>query len=263
MGMALPVEVLRLQTEISRMQRASARVTALPVHDALAPLFPEGGLRPGAVYTLDPAASLLLALLAEPSRAGSWCAVVGMPELSAEAAEAAGVDLSRFALVPEPGDRWLAAVSAIAEVFPMVAVRPAGSPRDAEVARLTARLRDRGGVLLVTGPWPQAEATLHLEDPVWSGLGEGHGLLTARTVTVSSSGRRSPVPKRVRVQLPGPQGAPVAVPRPALVPAVVPVPAAEERIDAAAAERAERARAVLARAEQKTRAARRGLAAVG
>lgn len=255
--MALPVEVLRLQTEISRMQRASARVKALPVHDALAPLFPEGGLRPGAVYTLDSSASLLLALLAEPSRAGSWCAVVGMPELSAEAAEAAGVDLSRFALVPDPGDRWLAAVSAIAEVFPVVAVRPVGSPRDAEVARLTARLRDRGGVLLVAGGWPQAEATLHLEDPVWTGLGEGHGLLTARMVTVAASGRRSPVPKRVRVQLPGPLGAPVAIPRPTLVPAPAPRP---EPADPETVERAARAREVLARAEQKTR---RGLAAVG
>lgn len=232
--MALPVEVLRLQTEISRMQRASAQVRALPVHDALSPLFPEGGLRPGSVYTLDPSTSLLLALLAEPSRSGSWCAVVGMPDLSAEAAESSGVDLSRFALVPDPGDRWLSAVSAISEVFPVVAVRPPGIPRDAEVARLTARLRDRGAVLLVTGRWPQAESTLRLEDPVWSGLGHGHGLLSSRTVTVSASGRRSPVPKRVRVQLPGPQGVPVAVSRPTVFPV-----------------------------EQTTRADRRGLAAVG
>ncbi|GAA4762220.1 hypothetical protein GCM10023351_00780 [Microbacterium gilvum] len=259
MGMALPVEVLRLQTEISRMQRASARVDALPVHGALSPLFPEGGLRPGAAYALDPSASLLLALLAEPSRAGSWCAAVGMPDLSSEAAEAAGVDLSRLALVPEPGERWLAAVSAIAEVFPVIAVRPAGVPRDADVARLSARLRDRGGVLLVTGRWPQAEAVLRLEDPSWSGIGDGHGLLSARTVTVAATGRRSPVPRRVRVQLPGPQGAPVAVSRPRLAPVPAPEPAATTPDD----DRAARARDVLARAEQRMRAPRRGLAAIG
>ena len=31
---------------------------------------------------------------------------------------------------------------------------------DAEISRLAARLRDRGAVLLVQGPWPQAEAVL-------------------------------------------------------------------------------------------------------
>lgn len=209
--MALPAEVLRLQTEISRMQRTSARADTVPVHDALAPLFPGGGLRPGAAYTLEPSASLLLALMSAPSRAGGWCAAVGMPELSAEAAERAGVDHARLVLVPEPGDRWLSAVAAIAEVFPLIAVRPPSVPRDAEVSRLSARLRDRGGVLLVTGGWPQPEAALSMADPVWSGIGAGHGLLAARTVTVVATGRRSPVPRRVRVQLPGPQGLPVAV----------------------------------------------------
>jgi hypothetical protein len=221
--MALPAEVLRLQTEISRMQRTSARADTVPVHDALAPLFPGGGLRPGAAYAMDPSASLLLALMAEPSRAGGWCAAVGMPDLSAEAAESAGVDPARLVLVPEPGERWLSAVSAIAEVFPLIAVRPPSTPRDAEVSRLAARLRDRGGVLLVTGGWPQPEATLSLADPEWSGLGAGHGLLAARTVTVVAAGRRSPVPRRVRVQLPGPQGRPVAVAE-RLRPLAAPIP---------------------------------------
>ncbi|MER7797640.1 hypothetical protein [Microbacterium sp. NPDC096154] len=198
----------RLRTQITRMQRRSAQVDAMPVHPALAPLFPEGGLRPGAVYSLDTATSLLLALLSAPSRAGSWCAAIGMPELAAEAAESYGVDLERFALVPEPGDRWLPVTSAVAEVFPVVAVRPPRAARDGDTARIGAKLRDRGGVLLVQGAWPQAEATLRLHDPAWSGLGQGHGLLAAREVTVSAIGRRFPVPRSVRVQLPGPLGAP-------------------------------------------------------
>jgi len=199
-------EIMRLQAQISRMQRRSAQVAALPVHGALAPLFPEGGLRPGAAYTIDPSPSLLFALIAEASREGSWCAAIGMPELGAEAAEGYGVELARFALVPDPGPRWLAVASAVAEVFPVVAVRPPSPPRDAEVARLSARLRDRGGVLLVQGPWPQAEAAIGLRDPQWTGIDRGHGVLTGRTVTVAASGRRSPVPRTVRVQLPGPLG---------------------------------------------------------
>jgi hypothetical protein len=212
-GAAAPqtaAEIQRLRAQITRMQRRSAQVDAIPVHPELAPLFPEGGLRPGAVYSLDAATSLLLALMSAPSRAGSWCAAIGMPELAAEAAEGYGVDLERFALVPDPGDRWLAVTSAVAEVFPVVAVRPPRAARDGDTARIGAKLRDRGGVLLVQGPWPQAEAALRLHDPEWTGLGQGHGLLAAREVTISATGRRFPVPRSVRVQLPGPLGAPAA-----------------------------------------------------
>jgi len=201
-------EIQRLRAQITRMQRRSAQVDAMPVHPALAPLFPEGGLRPGAVYSLDTATSLLLALMSTPSRTGSWCVAIGMPELAAEAAEGYGVDLDRFALVPDPGERWLAVMSAVAEVFPVVAVRPPRAARDAETARIGAKLRDRGGVLLVQGAWPQAEATLRLADPEWTGLGQGHGLLAARHVTVTAMGRRFPTGRSVRVQLPGPLGTP-------------------------------------------------------
>ncbi|GAA3648398.1 hypothetical protein [Microbacterium marinilacus] len=204
-------EVQRLRGQITRMQRRSAQVDAIPVHDALASLFPDGGLRPGSVYSVDGGTGLLLALMAAPSRAGSWCAAIGMPELAAEAAEGYGVDLERFAMVPSPGDRWLAVTAAVAEVFPVVAVRPSHSARDSETARIGAKLRDRGGVLLVQGRWPQAEATLRLHDAAWSGLGQGHGLLAVREVTVTAVGRRFPVPRSVRVQLPGPLGAPASV----------------------------------------------------
>ena len=203
-------DVQRLRAQITRMQQRRAQVDAVPVHETLAPLFPEGGLRPGAVYSLDTSTSLLLALMSAPSRAGSWCAAIGMPELAAEAAEAYGVDLERFALVPDPGERWLAVASAVAEVFPIVAVRPPRTARDSDTARVSAKLRDRGGVLLVQGTWPQAEAVLTLSDPAWSGLGQGHGLLAAREVTISATGRRFPVARTVRVQLPGPLGAPAA-----------------------------------------------------
>ena len=88
-----------------------------------------------------------------------------MPQLGAEAAEGLGVDLSRLVLIPDPGPRWLAVTATIAEVLPVVAVRPSGRASDAEVSRLAARLRDRGAVLLVQGPWPQAEASSRSATP--------------------------------------------------------------------------------------------------
>ena len=112
--------------------------------------------------------------MSRPSQDGSWCAVIGMPELGAEAAESLGVDLGRLVLVPDPGPRWLAVTATIAEVVPVVAVRPPTRAADGEVARLAARLRDRGTVLLVQGPWPQAEAMLEVGDPEWTGVGRGH-----------------------------------------------------------------------------------------
>ena len=156
--------------------------------------------------------SLLLALLAQPSQSGSWCGVVGMPRLGAEAAEKLGVDLSRLVLIPDPGPRWLAVTATIAEVLPVVAVRPSGRATDAEVSRLAARLRDRGAVLLVQGPWPQAEAVLEVGDPVWTGVGRGHGYLDGRTVTVTSSSRRWPRPRRERLLLPDASGGLAAAP---------------------------------------------------
>ena len=203
-GREVGLDALRAQLERTQGRRLDAPV--LPVHEAFAALLPGGGLRPGAAYSLAPSSALLLALMAGPSQSGAWCAAVGMPELGAEAGEQAGVDLTRLVLIPDPGPRWLAVVATVAEVMPVVAVRPPVRAKDADVARLGARLRDRGTVLLVQGAWPQAEAVLELSEPRWTGLGRGHGHLAEREVTVTVGSRRWSVPRRGRIALPAPDG---------------------------------------------------------
>ncbi len=198
--------VARLRAQLERVQGHRLDAPVLPVHPALASLLPGGGLRPGAAYSLPRSTSVLLALLAQPSQSGSWCGVIGMPRLGAEAAERLGVDLSRLVLIPDPGARWLAVTSTVAEVLPVVAVRPAGRAADGEIARLAARLRDRGAVLLVQGPWPQAEAVLEVGEPAWEGVGRGHGYLSGREVTITASSRRWPRSRRTRVMLPDAAG---------------------------------------------------------
>ncbi|GAA1698326.1 hypothetical protein GCM10009808_14760 [Microbacterium sediminicola] len=198
-------EVHRLRAKVEQVQGRSLDAPALPAYPALSRLLPGGGLRPGSVYTLAPGAasvSLLLSLLAPPSQAGSWCGVVGMPDLGAEAAERLGVDLSKLVIVPGPGSRWLAVTSTVTEVLPVVAVRPPGRVSDAEASRFAARLRDRGSVLLVQGSWPQAEATLSVSDAGWSGLGQGHGYLGVREATITVASRRLSTPRRGRMLLP-------------------------------------------------------------
>lgn len=194
--------IAHLRSRVEQVQGRRLGASVLPVHPALADLLPGGGLRAGSAYTIGPSTSLLLALLARPSQDGSWCAAVGMPDLGIEAASQLGVDLSRLVLIPDPGERWLAVTAAVADVLPVVATRPPGRVSEGEASRLAARLRDRGTVLLVQGVWPQAEASLSIGAPEWSGLGAGHGYLTERVLTVTVESRRSPVPRRARLVLP-------------------------------------------------------------
>lgn len=191
----------KLRAQVATAE-SRVRPGAYPVAPALAALLPEHGLRPGSAYCLDSSGALLLALLAEPSTEGHWCGVVGIPEFGAEAAQLAGVNLDRLVLVPEPGQDWLGVVAALAEVLPVLALRPPGRVREADAARLGSRLRDRGSVLLVHGDWPRAEARLELADPHWAGLGAGFGHLSGREVLVRGFSRRLGTDRVARLLLP-------------------------------------------------------------
>lgn len=141
-------------------------------------------LHAGGSYEVD-SASLALALMAGPSRAGGWCAVVGVPDFGALAAAEVGVDLERTVLVPEPGDHWLEATAALVDVATVVVVRPRG-PVPASVAeKLGARLRTRGAALVALGSWPRCEVRLSIAEPQWAGLGRGEGHLRSRRLVVS------------------------------------------------------------------------------
>ncbi len=181
--------VAALQQRIQGMQATKLSTTALPTLPALAEILPGGALREGAAYSVDGSTTLVMALLAGPSRSGAWCGVVGLPDFGAEAATRFGIDLERLVLVPSPGEQWLTVTAALVDVLTVVVTRPPRQASDADVARLGARLRQRGCALIVIGEWPQSEAQLRVTSSRWSGVGRGHGLLAGREVTVSSSGR--------------------------------------------------------------------------
>ena len=195
----------RLRAQVA-VKEARIRQAPYPVHPVLAALLPDGGLKPGAAYSLTGAGALLLALLAEPSREGHWCGVVGMRDFGAEAAALAGVELDRLALIPDPAEQWLAIAAALVEAVPIVAVRPVGRVSEGDAAKLMSRLRDREAVLLVDGPWPRAEAQLSVSELRWSGVGAGYGYLASREVTVTVNSRRNPLSRSVRLVLPTAEG---------------------------------------------------------
>ena len=191
---SVSVEVAELLDRTRPVALAGCR--ALSVAAGLETLLP-GGLRRGGTVALAEGpgrTSLLLALLSGPSAEGSWCAVVGMPGLGAEAAAAAGVDLGRLALVPDPGDRWPTVVSSLLDgvdlvVLDVAALRP--RLRAADARRLAARARHHSSVLVALGGWPEApDLSLRVAGVHWEGLGGGHGHLRRGAMDVEVTGRR-------------------------------------------------------------------------
>ncbi len=143
----------RLGDLVARGSEAAARrgvdrVIAMP--SPLREMLPGGGLRRGSTVTVRGSTSLLFAMLGAATRAGCWCAVVGMPHLGLVAAAELGVDLDRFALVPEPGADWPQVVAALLDGIDVVVVAPPAGTPTALARRLAARARQRGTVLVPT-----------------------------------------------------------------------------------------------------------------
>jgi hypothetical protein len=178
----------------------------IAVDPALAPLLP-GGLRRGSTVAVHGSISLLLALLGPASAAGSWCALVGFPHVSAEAAHEYGVELSRLAVVPRPGEGWTTAVGALLDAVDIVAARPPQRLVPGDVRRLAARIRAREAVFVPFGDWPSAEVRLQAEPGPWAGIGTGYGRLRARRVAVTASGRgQAARPRSADLWLPADRG---------------------------------------------------------
>lgn len=194
--------ISELQSRIQSMQATKLGARTLPTNPAIASLLPGGGLQEGSVYSVAGSGTLLMALLAEPSRAGEWCGVVGVPEFGVEAASRFGVDLERLVLIPQPGDQWLAVAAAIADVLKIVVMRPPKKASDGAISRLAARLRQRGSTLIVLGSWPHSEAMISVSDSDWSGIGEGFGHLASRQATVTVTSKLSGRPRSARLWLP-------------------------------------------------------------
>ncbi len=182
----------------------------LPVSPALETLLP-GGLRRGSTVSVAGSVSLLLALLGTASAGGAWCALVGGPFISAEAADGYGIELSRLALVPQPGSGWATAVGALLDAVDIVVTRPPARVVPGDVRRLAARARTRDAVLVpfLTGEavWPGTDVRLCVREGQWSGIGHGFGRLQRRRVTVTADGRgQAARPRSAQLWLPGASG---------------------------------------------------------
>lgn len=171
-----------LRRRVSAAEGRSDR--AFPTHPALRPLL-GSRLQGGSVHCVVESTTLGLALLASATLADGWCATVGLPDISLEAAREWGVDLDRLLLVPHPPSAdWADVVSHLVEAVDVVLACPPPHLPPARRARLEARLRHRGSVLVVSDAWPRAASVLHLHSSRWLGLTGGRGHVMAREMQV-------------------------------------------------------------------------------
>jgi hypothetical protein len=216
-GMSLPVaqgrRVQELRQRVLRMQGTGVSRTL----ESLPGLAGVLRLKTGGAYAVDSPA-LAMALLAGPSQAGEWTAVVGVPDFGLEAAAAYGLDLDRTVVVPRPGEHWLSVTAGLVEAVSAVLVSPYAAVSAAQAERLRSRLRQKDAALICLGDWPRADATLRVTGSTWFGLGQGYGHLTGHQVEVAVNSGGAP--RAVSLWLPAPDQTVTVIEEPVLRPLV-------------------------------------------
>lgn len=185
---------------MARAEALGPRV--VPASARLRDCLPYGGLQRGTTTLVSPArpgvtgsTSLALELLAGVSAAGQWCAAVGLANLGLLAAAEKGIELGRFLLVPSPGGagRWQQVLATLFDGVDAVLFSPPAPVRPSDARKLSARARERRSMLIVLdryGRWSEpVDLRCRVTASSWSGLGEGHGVLSARSIEVEVSGR--------------------------------------------------------------------------
>jgi hypothetical protein len=162
----------------------------LPLPESLTELLP-AALPRGTVAVVAGARSLPLSMVAAVTAAGGHAAIVGQPDVGLLAAVEMGADLSRLAVIPEPGADPVEVAAVLMDGMDLVVLGLAGRSVSATRARaVVARARQKGCTLLVTGgDWQGASARLEAR-------------VSGYDVTGGSGNRRTPGCGRIsRVRL--------------------------------------------------------------
>jgi hypothetical protein len=116
----------------------------------------------GTVAVLSGARSLLLSMVAAVTAAGGNVAIVGQPDIGLLAAVEMGADLSRLAVIPDPGTDPVEVAAVLIDGMDLVVLGLGGRRVPQARARaVVARARNKGCTLLVTdGDWHGAPTRL-------------------------------------------------------------------------------------------------------
>ncbi|WP_170981283.1 hypothetical protein [Mycolicibacterium sp. CR10] len=151
----------------------------LPMPDSLVELLPDS-LPRGTVAVLSGARSLQLSMVAAVTAEGGHAAIIGQPDVGLLAAVEMGADLSRIAVIPEPGADPVEVAAVLMDGMDLVVLGLGGRSVPATRARaVVARARQRGCTLLVTdGDWQGASARLDAHVSGYEVVGAGRGTPT-------------------------------------------------------------------------------------
>ena len=154
---------------------------------------------------------MAVGLLAEASKAGHWCAAIGLADPGIAAMAELGLDLRRAVFVPRPQAGWAEAAAELLEGVELLLLRPPARVPHAAARRLVARARDRRAVLVILGEshhsWPlPVDLSLSIEHSSWQGVSDGHGRLASRLAEICIEARGVPRPRRARLWLPSATG---------------------------------------------------------
>jgi hypothetical protein len=150
--------------------------TLLPVPESLAELLPTP-LPRGTVAVLSGARSLPLSMVAAVTADGGHAAIIGQPDVGLLAAVEMGADLSRIAVIPEPGSDPVEVAAVLMDGMDLVVLGLGGRSVPASRARaVAARARQKGCTLLVTGgDWQGASTRLEARVCGYEVTGAGSG----------------------------------------------------------------------------------------
>ena len=135
--------------------------TLLSMPESLDELHPTP-LPRGSVAVVSGARSLSLSMVAAVTAEGGHAAIVGQPDVGLLAAVEMGADLSRIAVIPEPGADPVEVAAVLMDGMDLVVLGLGGRSVPATRSRaIVARARQKGCTLLVTGgDWQGASARL-------------------------------------------------------------------------------------------------------
>lgn len=133
----------------------------LPVPQLLADVLPEA-LPRGTVAVLSGARSLPVSVVAAVTAAGGNAAIVGQPDVGLLAAVEMGADLSRVAVIPDPGTDPVEVAAVLMDGMDLIVLALGGRSVPLTRARaVVARAHQKGCTLLVTdGDWQGASMRL-------------------------------------------------------------------------------------------------------
>ncbi|MGB3708007.1 hypothetical protein [Gordonia sp. (in: high G+C Gram-positive bacteria)] len=128
--------------------------------ESLASLFPKGGLPRSAVTAVSGASVIPMSIIAEASRTGNTVALVGLPRLNLASAVEMGADLSRIAVIADPGVDRLEVAAVLLDGIDLVVLgfedrlgHTGMSVPPARARVLGGRARKQSSTLMVLGDW--------------------------------------------------------------------------------------------------------------